>query len=98
MQISNDPNVWVIYGLVFILGLLLGLFMTVGGRKKWKTRYYDEVDRRKKLEADHAENEREWRERDSLRDAAARNPSRIDSDGDGVPNRDDRAPDDSSRA
>jgi hypothetical protein len=72
MQFSQDPNVWIIYGLVFLLGLLLGVFMTAGGRKKWKTRYYDEVDRRKVLETSHAEAEREWRERDSLRDAAER--------------------------
>ena len=72
MQFSQDPNVWIIYGLVFLLGLLLGLFMTAGGRKKWKTRYHDEVDRRKTLETSHAEAEREWRERDSLRDAAER--------------------------
>ena len=45
MQFSNDPNVWIIYALIFLLGLLVGLFMTAGGRKKWKTRYYDEVDR-----------------------------------------------------
>ena len=24
MQISNDPNVWIIYALVFLLGLLVG--------------------------------------------------------------------------
>lgn len=87
MQISNDPNVWIIYGLVFLLGLLVGLFMTAGGRKKWKTRYHDEVARREQLERDHEEAAREWRERDSLRDAAARNPAKIDSDGDGIDDR-----------
>ena len=74
MAISNDPNVWIIYALIFLLGLLVGLFLTAGGRKKWKTRYYDEVDRRKVLERDHEEASREWRERDSLRDAAAKQP------------------------
>ena len=88
MMISNDPNVWIIYGLVFLLGLLVGVFMTAGGRKKWKTRYYDEVDRRKVIETNHAEAERDWRERDSLRDAASRSPGKIDRDADGV---DDRA-------
>ena len=98
MQISNDPNVWIIYGLVFLLGLLVGLFLTAGGRKKWKTRYYDEVERRKVLEQEHAEAERGWRERDSLRDAAAKSPGRVDRDGDGVPDRSEVAPDDTSRA
>ena len=87
MAISNDPNVWIIYALIFLLGLLVGLFLTAGGRKKWKTRYHDEVERRKVLERDHEEASREWRERDSLRDAAARNPSKIDRDRDGVDDR-----------
>ena len=65
MQFSNDPNVWIIYALLFLLGLLVGLFMTAGGRKKWKTRYYDEVDRNRELEQRHEEASREWRERDS---------------------------------
>ncbi len=85
MQISTDPNVWVVYGLIFLLGILVGLFMTVGGRKKWKTRYYDEVERRKELETTYAETEREWRERDSLRAAAIKDrDSKIDRDGDGI--------------
>ena len=87
MAISNDPNVWIIYALIFLLGLLVGLFLTAGGRKKWKTRYYDEVDRRKVLERDHEEASREWRERDSLRDAAAKTPTKVDRDGDGVDDR-----------
>jgi len=87
MAISNDPNVWIIYALIFLLGLLVGLFMTAGGRKKWKTRYHDEVERRKVLESNHAEAEREWRERDSLRGAAVKSPARIDRDGDGVDDR-----------
>ena len=87
MYISNDPNVWIIYTLIFLLGLLVGLFMTAGGRKKWKTRYYDEVARREALERDHAEAEREWRERDSLRGAAVKSPATIDREGDGVDDR-----------
>ncbi|MEO6432664.1 MAG: hypothetical protein ABIO29_01630 [Sphingomicrobium sp.] len=92
MQISQDPNVWIIYALVFLLGLMVGLFMTAGGRKKWKTRYYDEITRRETLERTHGETEREWRERDSLRDAAVKDRSRtattIDRDGDGIADRD----------
>lgn len=70
MTVTTDPNVWVIYALVFLLGLLVGVFLTAGGRRKWKTRYNDEVDRRRQLEKAHAESEKEWRERDSLRGAA----------------------------
>ena len=68
---------WLIVALVFILGLLIGVFMTAGGRRKWKTRYRDEVGRREALEKEHREHradferrETEWRERDSLRAAA----------------------------
>ena len=81
MNITTDPNLWAICGLVFLLGLLIGVFLTVGGRRKWKTRYNSEVDRRKQLEVErdqrakeHDAREKEWRERDSLREAAVRNP------------------------
>ena len=77
MTFTTDPNAWVIYVLVFLLGLLIGVFLTAGGRKKWKTRYQGEVDRRRELEKAHEdrqrewdEREKEWRERDSLRAAA----------------------------
>ncbi|GAA3885443.1 hypothetical protein GCM10022276_00390 [Sphingomonas limnosediminicola] len=79
MSVTTDPNVWIIYGLVFLLGLLVGVFLTTGGRRKWKARYDGEVERRRELEKAHAEREkdwtaqeREWRERDSLRGAAVR--------------------------
>jgi hypothetical protein len=72
MTITSDPNLWVICALVFLLGLLIGVFLTAGGRRKWKTRYKGEADRREALEREHAEREKEWRERDSLRGAAAR--------------------------
>ena len=75
----NDPNLWVISGLVFLLGLLVGMWLTSGGRRKWKSRYKEEATRRDALEAEHKrrvaeheEREKEWRERDSLRDAAAK--------------------------
>ena len=77
MNITSDPNLWVICGLVFILGLLIGAFLTAGGRRKWKGRYRGEVDRRREVEQEHErhvkdmdEREKEWRERDSLRAAA----------------------------
>jgi len=79
----NDPNVWVIAGLVFVLGLLIGMFLTAGGRRKWKSRYKDEVQTREswqrehdKLRRDLDEREKELRERDSLRGAAAKDRER----------------------
>ena len=79
MTFTNDPNVWMIYALIFILGLLIGVFLTAGGRRKWKTRYGSEVERRRELEKAHADREKhwtdqekDWRERDSLRAAAIR--------------------------
>jgi len=81
MSITTDPNLWAICALVFLLGLLIGVFLTAGGRRKWKTRYNSELDRRKELELERDRRakewdarEKEWRERDSLRDAAVRNP------------------------
>lgn len=82
MNITTDPNLWAICGLVFLLGLLIGIFLTAGGRRKWKTRYNSEVERRKELENERDrrakewdEREKDWRERDSLRAAAVRNPA-----------------------
>ena len=73
-NITTDPNLWAICALVFLLGLLIGVFLTAGGRKKWKTRYNAEVERRRELERAHDEREKEWRARDSLRAAAIRDP------------------------
>ena len=79
MSFTTDPNVLLIYGLIFLLGLLIGVFLTAGGRRKWKGRYKDEVETRQSWEREHAKlqqehdaREKEWRERDSLRDAAVR--------------------------
>jgi hypothetical protein len=87
MNITSDPNLWVICALVFLLGVLIGIFLTAGGRRKWKTRYQSEADRREAIEREHQDHvramevrEKEWRERDSLRGAAVK-----DRDGDGVP-------------
>ena len=79
MTVTNDPNVWVIYALIFVLGVLIGIFLTSGGRRKWKERYNSEIDRRRELEKAHADREKhwaaqekDWRERDSLRAAAVK--------------------------
>ena len=81
MTFTTDPNVLLIYGLIFLLGLLIGVFLTAGGRRKWRERYYGEFERRRELEKNHAEREKEWaeqekhwRERDSLRTAAIKDP------------------------
>ena len=81
MSFTTDPNVLLIYGLIFVLGLLIGMFLTAGGRRKWRERYNRENERRRELEKAHserekhwAEQEKEWRERDSLRDAAVKSP------------------------
>lgn len=87
MNITTDPNLWAICALVFLLGLLVGVFLTAGGRRKWKTRYQSEVERREQLERTHAdrskewdEREKEWRERDSLRGAAIKDRPRDEGD------------------
>jgi len=81
MSFTTDANALIIYALIFLLGLLIGVFLTAGGRRKWKERYNSEVTRRRDLEKSHAdrekywaEQEKGWRERDSLRAAAIRDP------------------------
>ena len=77
MSFTTDPNVLIIYALIFLLGLLIGVFLTAGGRRKWRERYNTEFERRRELERAHSEREKhwadqekEWRARDSLRAAA----------------------------
>jgi len=76
-MITFTSDQWVIVALVFVLGLLIGAFLTAGGRRKWKARYRDESDRREAIEREHKDHreqwtarEKEWREQDSLRAAA----------------------------
>ena len=101
----TDTNVLIVLGLIFLLGLLIGAFMTAGGRRKWKSRYREESVRREQLEREHKRyqdewtaKERDWRERGSLRDSAARTSPHRDIDQDGVPDRSDRRPTDDRRA
>jgi hypothetical protein len=79
MSFTSDQ--WVIVALIFILGFLIGGFLFSGGGRKWKTRYREEVSRREELEREQRERaaewetrEKEWREQDSLRAAAIKNP------------------------
>jgi hypothetical protein len=55
MGFEFTPNEWLIVGLVFLLGLLLGAALTAGGGRKHKVRYQEESARRVELER---ENER----------------------------------------
>ncbi len=80
-MLNFDPNQVVIYTLVFLLGLLVGGFLFTGGGRKWKARYNAEADRRKEVEERHVAAEKDWREQESLRNAAARNrPVAVDRD------------------
>ena len=89
-MLAFTSDQWLIIALIFVLGLLVGAFMTSGGRRKWKTRYRDEVAHRERIEAEHKRHhqeweakEKDWRDQDSRRAAALK-----DRDRDGV--RDDR--------
>ena len=90
-MLNFDPNQVVIYTLVFLLGLLIGGFLFTGGGRKWKARYHAEVDRRKELEERHVAAEKDWREQESLRNAAAKDRPVVvdrDVDRDGIDDRD----------
>ncbi len=45
------PDQYIILALVFVLGLVLGMYLLSGG--KWKRRYKEEVHRREALEVEH---------------------------------------------
>ena len=65
---TNDQ--WLLIGLVFLLGIVVGMILMAGG--KWKGRYRAEAARREALEAENAKLRREAGEMDSLRQAAAK--------------------------
>ena len=69
-----DSNQWMVVLLVFLLGLIVGMFLTAGS--KWKRRYREEARRREELETENARLQSETRELESLRHAAARTPAR----------------------
>ncbi|HZG47311.1 MAG TPA: hypothetical protein VEZ41_13760 [Allosphingosinicella sp.] len=47
------PNEWLIVGLVFLLGLLIGGALFAGGGRKHKVRYKEESTRRADLEREN---------------------------------------------
>ncbi|MFN3944369.1 MAG: hypothetical protein ACK4K7_05530 [Allosphingosinicella sp.] len=78
-------NDWLIFLLVFVLGLIVGMFLLAGS--KWKRRYREEVKHReaaekerderiRELEAENESLRRDLREMQSLRGAADRAPAR----------------------
>lgn len=69
-MITLTPNLWLILGLTFLFGLILGMALLAS--PKWKNRYREEVTRREAVEAENARLKREASEMDSLRHAAAR--------------------------
>ena len=77
-MLNFTTDQWIIVALVFLLGMLVGGFIFSGGGRKWKHRYNSELDRREELERIHAEREKEWRERDSLRAAAIKGDRNYD--------------------
>ena len=104
MMVVFTSDQWVIVALVFLLGLLIGAFLTAGGRRKWKARYREESARREALEREQRddrqrweEREKEWRDQDTVRGAPARDRDR-DRDRDGVRDEVDRRPNDDRRA
>jgi uncharacterized membrane-anchored protein YhcB (DUF1043 family) len=86
--VTVNYNEWLIYGLVFLLGLVIGMALMAGG--KWKRRYKEEVRLRKEDQRRHAELETENKrllaergEMDTLRHAAARDEAARRHDGPG---------------
>jgi hypothetical protein len=63
---------YIILGLVFVLGLVLGMYLLAGG--KWKRRYKEEARLRAELETENARLLKDAAHSDTLRGAAARHP------------------------
>jgi hypothetical protein len=67
-------NQWLILGLVFLLGIIVGMILRGGG--KWKAAYYEESRRREALEVENRRLAKDGAEMDSLRHAAAKDEAR----------------------
>jgi outer membrane murein-binding lipoprotein Lpp len=75
------PDQWLIVGLVFLLGIVVGMALMAGG--KWKRRYREERARAAELEAENRRLQKDAAEMDTLRSAAARDEARRRVDGPG---------------
>ncbi len=67
-------NEWLVVGLVFLLGLVLGAALTAGGGRKHKERYADEHRRNADLQA---ENDRLRKDVRVVESDAARSDARV---------------------
>lgn len=74
-------NEWVLYILIFLLGLVVGMALMAGG--KWKRRYREEVRVRQDLEVENKRLRAQEVEMGTLRQAAARDEARRHVDGPG---------------
>ncbi|PSJ37989.1 LapA family protein [Allosphingosinicella deserti] len=74
-------NEWVLYILIFLLGLVVGMALMAGG--KWKRRYREEARLRQELETENKRLRVQETEMDTLRTAAARDEARRRVDGPG---------------
>jgi len=63
---------WIVAGLIFLLGLFIGMFAMAGG--KWKRAWREENARVAELEAENKRLHTDAREMESLRNAAAKAP------------------------
>jgi hypothetical protein len=95
-MVAFTSDQWVIIALIFILGLLIGAFLTAGGRRKWKARYREEAARREAIEREHRDHMK--RHDAPVAATSRRGSTRHDSDADGVPDSADRRPVDDRRA
>jgi outer membrane murein-binding lipoprotein Lpp len=75
------PDQWLIVGLIFLLGLVLGTALMAGG--KWKRRYREERARCAELETENKRLQKDSAEMDTLRQAAVRDEARRRTDGPG---------------
>ena len=73
-MIAFTSDQWVIVALIFILGLLIGAFLTAGGRRKWKARYREESAKREALEREHRDHVKRMETRD--KELAKHDPTR----------------------
>jgi hypothetical protein len=72
--LAFTTNQWLFVGLVFLLGIVIGMALRGGGR--WKAAYYDEVSKREALEVENRRLAKDGAEMDSLRHAAAKDEAR----------------------
>jgi hypothetical protein len=76
------PDQYAMLVMVFVLGLVVGMFLMAGNR--WKRRYREEAARRQELEAENNRLRAEARELESLRAAATKTPGTARTDPDRV--------------